>query len=85
MASRLVVSVSTATTPNSCARAIHFFRSSSVRTHSYLERSILVLCAPSLRAMASAMGVRAPLGASFFSLLTGASAEGVGGVSGEGG
>src|SRR6185437_14622893 len=61
MASRLVVSVSTATTPASCARAIHSFRRASVRTVSYLLRSILAWRAASLRAVASAIGVRAPL------------------------
>ena len=60
MASRLVVSVSTATTPTSCARAIHSFRRASVRTHSYLERSIFCLRAASSRAAASEIGVRAP-------------------------
>src|SRR5712664_4114643 len=61
MASRLVVSVSTATTPISCARAIHSFRRASVRTVSYLLRSILAVRAASLRAVASAIGVRSPL------------------------
>src|ERR1035437_10656138 len=60
MASRLVVSVSTATTPNSCARAIHSFRRASVRTHSYFERSILALRAALARAAASEIGVNAP-------------------------
>src|SRR6185437_3776367 len=61
MASRLVVSVSTATTPASRARAIHSVRRASVRTVSYLLRSILAWRAASLRAVASAIGVSAPL------------------------
>ena len=60
MGSRLVVSVSIATTPSSCARAIHSFRRASVVTVSYLERSILAARAFSARAAASEMGVRAP-------------------------